>query len=359
MFAHWFGLETGLTLLSEFLLCALVILFAGSRLCRAADTLAEKTGLARGWVGLMFLAIATSLPELISCAGAVTVVSPPQPNLAFGNVFGANVLNFMVIVVLDTINGREPLIPTLSHRQIFAIAFGCLLMVINAAGVLLGQALPQGVAQWGWLVSLSVFLVYLLSVKMTYDLEHREHSETPLPEGLQYADLTTGQAWIRYLAAAGVIVLAGLWLVQTADRIAAYEFTWGMTRISLGRTFVGTLLLPFVTTLPELVVSITAFRLVGADMALGNLLGSVIFNMAIIPIIDLLRHGPIYAGIDPAQVITALLAIALAMVLLASMSFRSRRGLWILGYDSLAMLALYVAGMYCIFKATVQQITSP
>ena len=359
MLAHWLQIESGWSLSLEFLLCAVVILVAGSKLSRAADTLAEKTGLARGWVGLMFLAIATSLPELISCAGSVTVVRPPQPNLAFGNVFGANVLNFMVIVVLDVMNGRQPLIPTLSHRQTFAIAFGCFLMAMNAVGVLLGQALPKGAAEWGWVVSLSVFLVYALSVRLTYALEHREHAETPLPEGLRYVDLTTGQAWTRYLVAAGVIVLAGLWLVQTADRIAAYEFTWGMTRISLGRTFVGTLFLPFVTTLPELVVSVTAFRLVGADMALGNLLGSVIFNMAIIPIIDPLAHGSIYAGIDPAQVITALLAIALAMVLLASMSYRSRRGLWILGYDSLAMLALYVAGMYCIFKATVERVPGP
>jgi len=122
---------------------------------------------------------------------------------------------------------------------------------------------------------------------------------------------------------------------------------------------VGTLFLPFVTTLPELIVSVTAFRLAGADMALGNLLGSVIFNMAIIPLIDPLQHGSIYVGIDPVHVITAVLAVALAMVLLASMSYRSRRGLWILGYDSLAMLALYVVGMYCIFRATVERVPSP
>jgi len=231
MFAHWLDLESGLSLFIEFLLCAGVILVAGAKLSRSADTLAEKTGLARGWVGLMFLAIATSLPELISCIGAVTVVSPPQPNLAFGNVFGANVLNFMVIVVLDTINGREPLIPTLSHRQIFAIAFGCFLMVMNAAGVLLGAVLP-GMEQWGWLVSVAVFGVYALSVKMTYDLEHREHSETPLPGALQYAHISTREAWGRYLLSAAVIVLAGLWLVQTADRIAGYEFYWDGTRIS-------------------------------------------------------------------------------------------------------------------------------
>jgi len=358
MFAQWLQIESGLSLFVEFLLCAGVIFVAGTRLSRAADTLAEKTGLARGWVGLMFLAIATSLPELISSAGAVTVVRPPQPDLAFGNVFGANVLNFMVIVVLDTMNGREPLIPTLSHRQTLAVAFGCLLMAMNAAGVLLGEALP-GVAQWGWLMSLSVFGVYALSVKMTYNLEHQEHAETPLPDGLQYAEISKGEAWLRYLLSTAAIVLAGLWLVQTADRIAGYEFSCGATRITLGRTFVGTLFLPFVTTLPELVVSVTAFRLAGADMALGNLLGSVIFNMAIIPLIDPLQGGAIYAGINVVHVVTAALAASLAMVLLVSMSYRSRRGLWVLGYDSLAMLALYVAGMYCIFKATVERVPGP
>ena len=355
MFAHRLGIESGPALLVEFLLVAGVILVAGSRLTRYADTLAEKTGLARGWIGLMLLAIATSLPELISAAGSVTVLKIPQPDLAFGNVFGANVLNFMVIVVLDVMNGRQPLIPTLSHRQTFAIALGSLLMALNAAGVLLGGALGN----WGWALSLGVFLVYLLSVRLTYGLEHREQSETPLPEGLRYEHLSAGGAWVRYLAAAAVIVAAGLWLIQTADRIAAYHFAVGSSRVILGRTFVGALLLPFVTTLPELVVSVTAFRLAGADMALGNLLGSVIFNMAIIPLIDPLQQGSIYSGVDPAQVITALLALALAMVLLASMSYRSRRGLWALGYDSLAMLALYLAGMYLIFRATVERMPAP
>jgi len=352
MFVHWLEIESGLTLLIEFLLCALVVFVAGSRLSRYGDTVAEKTGLARGWVGLMLLAIATSLPELISAAGSVTVLDPPAPNLAFGNVFGANILNFMVIVVLDVMNGRRPLIPTLSHRQIFAIALGCFLMVGNAFGIILGHALEVKLGYLGLAISVGVFLSYLLSVNLTYRLEHREHAESAVPE-LRYEHMTARRAWLGYLVAAGVIVVAGLWLVQTADRIATHEFAVGGRSIILGTTFVGALFLPFVTTLPELVVSVTAFRLAGADLALGNLLGSVIFNMAIIPIIDPLQPGSIYLGIDPAQLIAALTAVALAMVLLASMSYRSRRSLWILGYDSLAMLALYVAGMYCIFKATV------
>ncbi len=356
MFAHWLGIETGLTLAVEFLLCALVVFLAGSKLSRYADTLAEKTGLARGWVGLMFLAIATSLPELISATGAVTVVRPPAPNLAFGNVFGANVLNFMIIVVLDVLNGRQALIPTLSHRQTFAIAFGCFLMVGNAAGVLLGYALPESAGEWGWVVSLGVFLVYAISVDLTYRLEHREKEATPLPEELQYAELTTTTAWLSFLVAAAVIVVSGLWLVRIGDRIAQYPITWGEGTLILGRTFVGTLFLPFVTTLPELVVSVTAFRIAGPDMALGNLLGSVVFNMAIIPIIDCFQAGSIYVDVQPQQVITALLAVALAMVLLASMSYRTKRTLWVLSYDTLAMLALYAAGMYLIFKGTVERL---
>ena len=75
------------TIWLSLLACLVVIGFAGVRLSRYGDIIAEKTGLSRGWVGLILLASVTSLPELVTGVSAVTVAN--VPDIAVGNILGA------------------------------------------------------------------------------------------------------------------------------------------------------------------------------------------------------------------------------------------------------------------------------
>ena len=83
----------------KFVICAGLILFAGMRVARYADIIADKTGLSRLWIGVLLVAVATSLPEMFTGIGSVTLLD--APNLAVGNLMGANAYNLLNIALLD------------------------------------------------------------------------------------------------------------------------------------------------------------------------------------------------------------------------------------------------------------------
>lgn len=351
MLFRYLGWTGGLPLLLEFALCGAVILIAGTRLSKFGDAIAQRTGLTRMWVGAIMLAVATSLPELINALAATAVVK--QPDLAFGNLFGADCLNMLTIAILDIIHGSGPLISTLSPRLILLASLGMLLVGLSVMGVLLGNITgAAGIAAvGGWVVSLAIIGAYVLSMRSVFLYEKREPEEAPAQARRSPA---VRHCWLGFFISAAFIVGAGLWLVQVADQLAVQQFTIGGRTFSLERTFVGTLLLAIITTLPELVVSITALRLGSASMALGNLLGSNCFNMLIIPLVDFVHGGGVYQQVSLTHAVTGLLALFLTGVLIAGMMYRSKKSFWLLGWDTLVIILAFLAGMYVVFSISIQ-----
>ena len=88
-----------LTTFLEFILCAAVIMYAGTKLAFYGDAIAEKTGLGRNWIGLVLLATITSLPELITGLSAVTLND--LPDMAVSGTLGSCMFNMLVIASLD------------------------------------------------------------------------------------------------------------------------------------------------------------------------------------------------------------------------------------------------------------------
>ena len=104
----------------RFIICAAVIFFAGSRLSKYGDIIAEKLGLTRAWIGLVLLATITSVPELANSIGAVTYVN--APDLAVGDLFGACLfnMNFAVFIKIRILLKRKkakPAIPPTTDRK--------------------------------------------------------------------------------------------------------------------------------------------------------------------------------------------------------------------------------------------------
>ena len=83
----------------QLIVAAAVILFTSKYLAKSADNIATKTGLGRSFVGVVLLATATSLPELGTGINAVSRLD--APDLAAGDVFGSNIFNLLIVVVLD------------------------------------------------------------------------------------------------------------------------------------------------------------------------------------------------------------------------------------------------------------------
>ena len=142
------------------------------------------------------------------------------------------------------------------------------------------------------------------------------------------------QAILVFLLSAAVLVKAGSSLAAYADQIAE--------RMRMSRLFVGTLMLAFATSLPEVVTDITAARADAPDLAVGDLLGSSMANMAILAIIDLLYRGRVWPSVELGHARVAAVAIGLTAIATLNILTGSEAGIGWVGFAPLLIMALYV-----------------
>jgi cation:H+ antiporter len=144
--------------------------------------------------------------------------------------------------------------------------------------------------------------------------------------------------WLTFVAAAAVIVLAATQLARFGDAIAV--------RTRLGGMFVGAILLAGATSLPELLTTISSFRQGVPDLAAGNLLGSNMFNMLVLALLDMLyRQARILRRVAMRHALIASLAALLiglaAFFILADIPAQVG---WV-GVDSILLMAVYIVGI--------------
>jgi cation:H+ antiporter len=156
--------------------------------------------------------------------------------------------------------------------------------------------------------------------------------------------LTLAQAAWRYAAAAVVVVAAALWLPFSASAVAA-AMGWS-------ESFVGTLLMAVATTLPELTVTVASVRIGALDMAIGNLVGSNLFNLAILGIDDLSYvDGPLLAAVEPLHAVSAIAAAVMSGALIIALVARpTARLLNAIGWTSVLLVLVYFVNAWLHFR---------
>ncbi len=166
----------------------------------------------------------------------------------------------------------------------------------------------------------------------------------PPPEPIKAeGSMTLRVAVLRYAGAALIVIFAGSWLPFIGQEIAL-QMGWKTT-------FVGTLLLAGATSAPELVVTISALRIGAVDMAIGNLLGSNLFDVLVLAIDDIAYlDGSLLGAASPAHAITAFAAVVMSGIFVVAMLFKpeSRFG-GAVGWVSLSLLVVYIFSAYAVF----------
>jgi cation:H+ antiporter len=162
-------------------------------------------------------------------------------------------------------------------------------------------------------------------------------------EADSYPELTLRAAVLRYVAAAAVILVAGAWLPFVAKELAVV-MDWH-------QSFVGTLFVAFVTSLPEMVVTVAALHFGAIDMAIGNLFGSNLFNIAILAIDDILYlPGPLFDAVSSTHAISAFSAMMMTGVATVGLLYRPRaRVLKTVGWASIFLFTIYLLNSYILF----------
>ena len=112
----------------------------------------------------------------------------------------------------------------------------------------------------------------------------------------------------------------------------------------LGESFIGSSFIAITTSLPEITVSIAAARLGAFDMAVGNLLGSNLFNVAILAVVDgFYPKAPLLHSVSSMNSVTALFAIIALAVVVIGLTYRSEKKFWFLAGDAIAISLVYCA----------------
>lgn len=322
-----------------FLVCTTVIVFSGTRLSRYGDKIAELTGMGRAWTGLILMASVTSLPELITGISSVTIVG--APDLAAGDIFGSCVFNLLILSVLDWQLGK-PLFSYVRTGHLVAAVYGIILFSIAAMGIFLSY---RGISLlWVSGFSLLLVMVYLIAIRSVYLYEQRDH----IPEAAETAGEPADRQSLRkaikgYSIHAVVVIAAALFLPFAGEQIAAAS--------GLGNSFFGTLFLAASTSLPELVVSLAALRIGAVDMAVGNLLGSNVFNMFILALDDIFyTKTSLFSAITPTHLVSVLVMIVMSAVVMLGLLFKPRRKAFLkFGADTLVLVVLYLLLMSYLF----------
>ena len=323
----------------KFIICTLFILFAGRKVAKYGDVIADKTGLGGVWVGLFLVAIATSLPEIFTGVGSIVFIK--DPNLTVGNIFGANSYNLLNIAILDFLNKEGPILSMMGLGQLLTAWFTLIPLAIAALGIFLSSKISiPGIANVS-IFSILIFISYLLIIRKIFVFEKKQKREEA---GDKYKDLTLKKAFIFYGMSAIVIILAGIWLAYIGDDLAKL--------LKLNSGFVGSLFLGFTTTLPEIVVSVAALRLGARDMAVANMLGSNLFNVTIIFINDLLyRRAPIFVSLSSNHIFSCFVILLMTILVILAIVFKPKKKTRInLSWYAIGIIAIFAFGAYVNFK---------
>lgn len=319
-----------LTIWLQFGVCLSLIGLAGTRLIRYGDAIAARTGLTRSWIGLILVASVTSLPELVTGLSSVTIAR--APDMAVGDVLGSCVFNLAILAGVDIGFRKAPLYSVVGHGHLLSAGFGVILLAAISLILLLTQQnlLPAlGHISWGSPVILGL---YALAMRAIYLAEKRHASLDEPSESVP--PLRT--ALTGYALASMVVVACGVWLPLIGVELARV--------MGWSNSLVGTMFVAMATSVPELATTLAALRIGAVDLAVGNLLGSNLFDVLILAVDDVAYiHAPLYADVVPLHASTALVACMMSGAVVVALAYRPATRVRHIGsWASLALVSLYL-----------------
>ena len=321
----------------QFLIGALGLILGARLLVQGAATLAATLGIAPLVIGLTVVAFGTGAPELAVTLRAALSEDPGQADIGVGNVVGSNIANILLVL------GASALVTPLAVRV--RLVRWDVPVMIAVSGLLLGLGWDgsldrtDGAILFGGIVLYT--LVSLISGRRSTINERAAEAEVRASEEVPTKPAKgAGRVLLQFvLLAAGlaILVVSADQLVQAATKIAqdfgVSELVIGLTVVALG------------TSLPEAATSIIAGLKGERDIALGNALGSNIFNItAVLGIAGLATHGGVPVAAEARSFdLPIMIAVAVAVLPIVFTGGRINRweGLLFLGY-----YAAYIAYLY-------------
>jgi len=289
------------------------------------------------------MASVTSLPELVVGISSVTVVG--SADLATADVLGSCAFNLLILSTLDLFLKGHSLFSRASSTHIMAGTMSIILVSMAGLGLFLAEDIV--VTSWIGFISIAFILVYVLAMRVIYNYE-KNVTLTAEAKGIQTipTHISLGKASQLYILNAIVVIGAALFLPGFAEEIA--ETT------GLGVSFVGTLFLAASTSFPEMAVSFSALRAGSIDMAVGNLLGSNLFNILILAVDDIFyTKGHLLKHASDMNLISVFSVLIMTAISIAGLAYHNQqKKKFFLATDTFLILLVYIINLVLLYSLT-------
>lgn len=303
------GLDWYFALLIYFVL-AVGVVFVTSKISDCVDNLDKLTNLGAAFIGGIFLAAVTSLPELITSISSAAIGSP---DLIFGNILGSNFFNMLILAAVDIVFVKLMFmnkVKSMKKTNFFTIIMyliitiplliSWLVKLISGNEFNLFNFTPIGIS----FVSIIIIVVYGISIKALANDSVGAEDDSENDEKEETINTTVSKEVIKFIAWSVLLVTLSSILTMSVDSLSA--------SLNLGDSFAGALFLAIATSLPELTAVIRLVQLRNYDAAVGNVIGSNVFNFTIISVVDVIFFNlPVFNNVVSDKTIIVLLFFGL------------------------------------------------
>ncbi len=244
-----------------FIIGFFLLIKGANYLVSGASSLAYKLGVAPLVIGLTIVAFGTSAPELV-----VNLMASISGNtdIAIGNILGSNIVNILVILGVSAIIYPITVQKSTVWKEIPFALLAVVVMGFMASDALIDGASASYLTRIDGLVLISFFVIFLYYIVGIAKQSPSETVEKP-PE------MTRMRSWLLIVGGMLALVVGGKWIVD-----GAIVFAQGL---GVSESLIGLTIVAIGTSLPELATSVVAAYKKHSDIAIGNVVGSNIFNI--------------------------------------------------------------------------------
>jgi len=329
-----------------FIAAAGVIGIFGVLMTRVARRLAQDTGMGEAVMGAVFIGGSTSLSGITA---SITAASQGHAELAVSNALGGIAAQTVFLSLADMFYRKANLEhAAASAENLMMSAFLLTLLAIPLVGIAIPDIAIFSVHPVSLVaIAAYIFGVYLLTRTHKMPMWYPKRT---LDTAIEREPVQIGKArnllilWLKFLFYSLIVAISGWTLAKTGIVIAAGT--------GLSESIIGGIFTAVSTSLPELVIAITAVRMKALTLAVGDIIGGNTFDTLFIAVSDIAyRSGSIYRDVSSTEIFWLAMTMLMTGILLMGLLHRQRRGIANIGMESFLVLVIYVGGLAFLFLA--------
>lgn len=301
----------------SYLVVASIVVFLSIKASKYVDLLDKTTNLSGAFIGGVLLSAVTSLPELLTSISATAWLN--NPGLSIGNILGSNLFNLAVLASLILFNLKRFSDSRISKshtiiNMLLVFIYG--VIILNMLNIIDFEILTINIT------SIVILILYSVGLR-TMAMDDKESSSNEYyaenqNEVAVTVDLTLKQIVTRFIFTSIGLVIFSVLITYITDIISF--------KLNLGSGIAGALLLGIATSLPEVTSSISLVKMDSFNIAVGNIVGSNIFNFLVLFIADAIYiGGSIFTFTDPKTVNLLIFGSIATIFMLSLLKFKNKK----------------------------------